>query len=299
MIDRTDVERAADRIAGRVRRTPVLEVEDRRFGWPTFLKLELLQHTGSFKPRGIFNRMLAASVPEVGVIAASGGNAGLAVAHAARELGHRAEIFVPESSPRLKVERLRTLGAEVTVTGAFYAEALDASAERAAETGALVVHAYDQPEVVAGQGTLACELAEQIPGLDTVLVAAGGGGLVAGIAAALEGRRCGVVAVEPVDVAVGGVAADSLGARRVGRICFAVATRTGIRSTLVPDEAIVSAQRMLWAEFRVVAEPGGAAALAALLCGAYKPHPDERVGVVVCGANTDPATVTGLSGSAK
>ena len=307
MIDRGDVEEAAARIEGRVRRTPILEVEERRFGTPVYLKLELLQHTGSFKPRGIFNRMLAAVVPEAGVIVASGGNAGLAVAHAARELGHRAEIFVPESSPDVKIQRLRALGAGVTVTGAYYADALRASAARAEASGAMVVHAYDQAEVVAGQGTLALELAAQVPDLDAVLVAVGGGGLVAGIAAALEPTaRCQVVAVEPercptlhdalaagepVDVSVGGVAADSLGARRVGRVCFAVATRTGLRGVLVPDDAIVAAQRVLWEEFRVVAEPGGAAALAALLCGAYKPAPDERVAVVVCGANTDPAAV--------
>lgn len=288
-----------------MRRTPVLAVEERRFGAPVYLKLEVLQHTGSFKPRGIFNRMLAADVPDAGVIAASGGNAGLAVAHAARELGYRAEIFVPESSPEVKIDRLRALGAEVTVTGAYYADALRASAERAEAGGALVVHAYDQPEVVAGQGTLGLELAAEVPGLDTVLVAVGGGGLVAGIAAALEGH-CRVVAVEPercptlhdalaagepVDVTVGGVAADSLGARRIGRICFTVATRAGIHDLLVSDEAIVSAQQVLWEEFRVVAEPGGAAALAALLCGAYRPDPGERVAVVVCGANTDPAAV--------
>lgn len=307
VIDDTDVTRAAARIAGRVRRTPVLPVAERRFPSPVFLKLELLQHTGSFKPRGIFNRMLAAPVPEAGVIAASGGNAGLAVAYAAGELGHRAEIFVPESTPQIKVDRLRALGADVTLTGEFYADALGASEERAASSGALVVHAYDQPEVAAGQGTLALELAEQVPEPDTVLVAVGGGGLVAGIAAALDGRsrvvavepeRCptlheAMVAGEPVDVTVGGVAADSLGARRVGRVCFAVASRTGTRHVLVPDEAIVAAQRLLWDDFRVIAEPGGATALAGLLCGAYKPDPDERVAVVVCGANTDPATVAG------
>lgn len=311
-IDRGDVEDAARRTAGRVRRTPVLEVNAERFGAPVYLKLELLQHTGSFKPRGIFNRMLAANVPAAGAIAASGGNAGLAVAHAAGELGHRAEILVPETTPDIKVDRLRALGADVTLTGAFYADALRASAERAEAGGALVVHAYDQVEVAAGQGTLALELAEQVPRLDTVLVAVGGGGLLAGIAAALEGR-CRIVAVEPdrcptlhealaagepVDVTVGGLASDSLGARRIGEVGFAVATRTGVHTVLVPDEAIAAAQRVLWDEFRLIAEPGGAAALAALLSGAYEPAADEHVAVVVCGANTDPAKVAGNSGNA-
>ena len=305
MIGRADVERAAARIAGHVRRTPVLEIADAALGAPLVLKLELLQATGSFKVRGAFNRLLDAPRHPAGVVAASGGNHGLGVAHAARTLGLRAEIFVPTSSPPVKVERLRALGADVTVTGAFYADALAASATRAASTGALVVHAYDQPEVAAGQGTLALELEQQAPALDTVLVAVGGGGLVAGIAAALEGR-CRVVAVEPehcptlhdalaaqrpVEVTVGGVAADSLGARRIGDVCFAVARRTGMRSLLVGDDAIARARRLLWEELRVTAEHGGATALAALLCGAYTPVAGERVAVVVSGGNTDPATL--------
>jgi threonine dehydratase len=304
-LDRRAVERAARRIAGRVRRTPAVAVEAPLFGTPVVLKLELLQLTGSFKVRGAFNRLLGSPPPPAGVIAASGGNHGLGVAHAAAALGVRAEVFVPVSSPPVKLDRLRALGAEVTVTGAFYADALQASEARARDTGALVVHAYDQPEVAAGQGTLALELEEQAGGLDTVLVGVGGGGLGAGIAAALEGR-CGVVAVEParcptlrraldagepVDVDVGGVAADSLGARRIGQVCFDVARRTGMRSLLVEDDAIVAARQLLWREFRVTAEHGGATALAALLCRAYRPSRGERVAVVVSGGNTDPATL--------
>ncbi|GAA3146240.1 threonine/serine dehydratase [Planomonospora alba] len=299
-----DVERAAARIAGYARRTPVLEAAP-----GLVLKLESTQHAGSFKARGGFNRVLAAreagGLPEAGVIAASGGNHGLAVAYVARALGVRAEIFVPTVSSPVKVAGLRALGAEVTQTGAIYAEAYEASAKRAAETGALEIHAYDQPEVVAGQGTVALELLEQTGGVDTVLVAVGGGGLVAGITAALGGRAR-VVAVEPeliptlnralaaggpVRVGVGGVGADALGASRIGRIAYDVASAAGVESVLVPDGAIVEARRELWRSCRVAAEHAGAAALAALRCGAYVPSPGERVAVVVCGGNTDPATL--------
>jgi threonine dehydratase len=307
VITRGDVEEAAGRVGGRVRRTPVVEVEPEAFDTsaPLLLKLELLQHTGSFKPRGIFNRILCeqATARADGVIAASGGNAGLAVAYAAARLGLRAEIFVPESSSPVKVARLRELGAAVSVTGAWYADAYAASQRRAEATGALVVHAYDQPEVAAGQGTVARELEAQAPRFDTVLVAVGGGGLLAGIATwvagrarvvAIEPERCPTLAAaiergEPVDVEVGGVAADSLGARRLSAGALAAARRAGAASVLVPDEAILEARRRLWAQLRVVAEPGGACALAALTCGAYRPAPGERVAVVVCGGNTDPS----------
>ena len=306
-----DVEAAARRIAGLVRRTPVIDVEvaveDTEI--PLVLKLELLQHTGSFKPRGAFNRVLSAEVPPVGLIAASGGNHGLAVAHVASRLGLRAEIFVPETAPDIKVERLRSFGSDIVVhlAGELYADAHEASVIRAEETGALVVHPYDQPEVVAGQGTVARELEEQVPGLDTVLVAVGGGGLIGGAAAWFD-NRVDVVAVEPetssalsqaldaghpVDVHVSGVAADSLGARRVGDIAFAVARRAVARHLTVADQDIVEAQHRLWRDVRLVAEPGGATALAAITSGAYRPTPGERVAVVVCGANTDPATVAG------
>ncbi len=309
MVTKTDIEAAASRVAGRVRTTPVLTVEPAAFGLPcpVTLKLELFQHTASFKPRGAFNRMLSAGIPEAGVVAASGGNHGLGVAYAARELGVPAEIFVPESTPSVKVARLRALGARVTVTGVYYAEAYEASQKRAAETGALVVHAYDQPEVVAGQGTLGRELLQQMPDVETVVVAVGGGGLLAGVATAVAGHAR-VVAAEPrpiptlnraltaggpVDVPVSGVAADSLGARRIGDIAYQVAVDTGVHSVLVPDEAIRQARQLLWDQCRIVAEPGGACALAALVCGAYVPGPDEHVAVVVCGGNTDPSDLVG------
>jgi len=307
-VDRSAVVAARERIAGRVRRTPVLEAGPGAFGLdtPVVLKLELLQHTGSFKPRGAFNRMLSAEVPKAGVIAASGGNFGLAVAFAARELGHAAEIFVPETSPPVKAERIRGQRAEVRIIPGYYADALEACERRAAETGALFMHAYDQREVVAGQGTIGAELSEQVPDADAVLVAVGGGGLIAGIAAWYSGdiRVIGVEpdacptltmaleAGEPVDAPVGGVAADSLGPKRAGAIATEIAKRYVERVVLVPDDAIVEAQRRLWNETRVVAEPGGAASLAALLSGAYRPADGERVVVLVCGANTDPAGVT-------
>ncbi len=269
---------------------------------PVTLKLELLQHTGSFKPRGAFHRVLTAPERPSLVVAASGGNHGLAVAHAARALGIEAEVFVPESAPAVKVAGIRARGARVTLVGASYAEAAAASAERAAAPGALAVHAYDDPAVLAGQGTVALELSEQAPGLDTVLVATGGGGLVGGIAA-WYGTATQVVSVEthgastlhaalaagrPVDVEVGGLAADSLGAKRIGEHGFASAVAAGVRAVLVSEEAVRAARRLLWQELRVTAEPGGAVALAALLEGAHSPADGERVGVVVCGGNADP-----------
>jgi threonine dehydratase len=306
LIVRDDVEAAADRLGDRVRRTPSVVLDARPFGTPVALKLELLQHTGSFKARGMLNRLLVAGLPAgERVVAASGGNAGLAVAYAARELGLTAHIVVPVTAPPVKVERLRALGAAVVQEGTAYAEAYSVAAGYAERSGLAMVHAYDQPEVGAGNGTLALELVEQVGPVDTVLVAAGGGGLVAGIAAALEGRAR-VVAVEPercptlhaalaagkpVDVEVAGIAADSLGAGRVGEVCWSVARRTGLSSVLVPDEAIARARGRLWRELRVLAEYGGAAALAALVTGAYLPEPGEKVAAVVCGGNTDPAAV--------
>ncbi|MFB4311305.1 threonine/serine dehydratase [Actinomadura sp. GTD37] len=307
MIAHSDVQAAARRVAGHVRRTPLIEVDPGEAG-RMWLKLELTQHTGSFKARGAFNHILAARdegrLPGVGVVAASGGNAGLAFAHAAAEAGVPAEVFVPETAPAVKVARLRALGAAVVQVGTRYADAQDAAVKRAADTGALFCHAYDLPEVCAGQGTLGLELLEQTGGaVDTVLIAVGGGGLMAGVAAALEGTAR-VVGVEPetiptleralhagrpVDVDVSGVAADSLGATRLGGIAFAVASRTGVRPVLVSDEAIIAARRHLWAEYRLVVEHGTAAALAALRTGGYRPSPGERVAVVLCGANTDPS----------
>jgi len=307
VIAHSDVQAAARRIAGHVRRTPLIEIEPGPAG-RMWLKLELAQHTGSFKARGAFNHVLAARdegrLPDTGVVAASGGNAGLAFAYAAAEAGVPAEVFVPETAPAVKVARLRALGAAVVQVGTRYAEAQDAATKRAADTGALLCHAYDLPEVCAGQGTLGLEILEQTGGeVDTVLIAVGGGGLMAGVAAALEGAAR-VVGVEPesiptleralragrpVDVDVSGVAADSLGATRLGEIAFSVATRTGVRPVLVPDEAIIEARRHLWDEYRLVVEHGTAAALAALRTGAHRPAPDERVLVVLCGANTDPS----------
>lgn len=308
MLDRDGITAAATRIAPYLRRTPVLALQPEAFGLPgqITLKLEFLQVTGSFKPRGAFNRFLSARIPQAGVIAASGGNHGLAVAHAARRLGVPAAIFVPTIAAPTKLQRIRDSGAEVIVGGATYAEALAASTARAEATGALVVHAYDQPEVILGQGTLGLELMEQAPALDTVLVAVGGGGLIAGLALAYAQSGTHVIGVEPilaptlrealaagrpVPVAVSGVAADSLGAREAGALAFAIARDHVERVLLVEDEAIRAAQRALWRELRIVVEPGGAAAFAALLCGTYRADPDERVGLVLCGGNTDPAGV--------
>ena len=306
-LERADIMAAADRIRGYVRSTPVIEAGAGSFGWdaPLALKFELLQHTGSFKPRGAFNKMLASDVPDTGVVAASGGNFGLAVAYAARSLGHRAEIFVPDTSPAAKIDRIGEMGADVRVIPGYYHEASIAARERQAETGALAMHPFDQAEVVAGGGTIGLEISEQVLDTDTVLVAVGGGGLIAGIASWFRGdvRVVGVepeacptmhaalVAGEPVDVEVGGIAADSLGPRRVGRIAFAAARNWVDRVVLVPDEAIREGQRRLWRDLHVVAEPGGAASLAALTGGAYVPETGERVVVLLCGANADPATV--------
>ena len=308
MIGRIDIEAAWTRIAARVRKTPVIELAGgtfERLAASLTLKLECLQVAGSFKPRGAFSRMLGVSVPSSGVIAASGGNHGIAVAHAAKTLGHRAEIFVPEVISAAKVARLKELGAAVNIVGKVYGDALAASQKRAAETGALVLHAYDQPEILAGQGTVAREFEQQAPELDTVLVAVGGGGLIGGMAAWYRGKTkligveprtsralwAALEASEPVDVEVSGVAADSLGARRVGELMLPLAKEFVQRVVLVDDAAIVAAQKALWRAIRIVAEPGGAAALAAVLSGAYTPAPDERVGILVCGANCDPGSV--------
>jgi threonine dehydratase len=300
VITRSDVEAAARRVAGHVRRTPVVEIGDLWF------KLEFLQHAGSFKARGAFNRLLSADVPAAGVIAASGGNHGLAVAHAAASLGIPAEVFVPANAPAVKVARLLTSGAKVVHHGREYAEAYAHALLRAEESGALFCHAYDQPGVAAGQGTLGIELLAQTGGVDTVVLAVGGGGLLAGVAAVVEGHAR-VVGVEPrsiptlhsalaaggpVDVPVSGVAADSLGARRLGSIAYEVATRTGVRSVLVSDEDAVAARRWVWEQTRMVVEHAAGVAVAALLTGAYRPAPDERVAVVLCGANTDPSDLT-------
>lgn len=303
MISRTEIQDAGRRIAMHVRRTPVMALEEKAFGIDAriFFKLECLQHTGSFKPRGAFNCILNSDIGEAGVIAASGGNHGAAVAYAAHKLGHHAEIFVPEITPKNKVNRLKKYGSAITITGNSYAEALAASKERALETGAVAIHAYDDARVLAGQGTLGMELEEQVRGLDSILIAVGGGGLIGGVAAWYQ-DRVRVISVEPeraptlhkslaagkvVDVDTGGVAADSLGARRVGELMFPIAQKFVTQSLLVSDEQIIEAQRTLWQQLRLIAEPGGATAFAALLSGVYKSHPGERVGVVLCGSNAD------------
>jgi len=307
MVSRTDIVAAARRIAPHIRHTPVLRDAGTAasLGFPVTLKLELLQHAGSFKPRGAFNRLLSSAIPDAGVVAASGGNHGAAVAYAARSLGVTAEIFVPERTPPAKVARIASYGARVTQQGETYAEALAASRARQAETGALEVHAYDHVDVLAGQGTVGREFELDAPELTHILVATGGGGLIGGIAAWYAGSAA-VISVEPegcptlhhalragrpVDAPVGGLAADSLGARQVGGLMFPLAQHHVAASILVPDAAIADAQRALWDSFRLIAEPGGATALAALLSGRFIPPDDARVGVVVCGANTDPGKV--------
>jgi threonine dehydratase len=311
MITSSDVRAAAGRIAGYIRTTPLIEADPGTFqAGRVWLKLEQLQHTGSFKARGAFNRIRWAAgqglLPAAGVVAASGGNAGLAVAYAAARHNLPARVYVPAAAPAVKVARLRDYGACVVQGGSGYADAYEAAAKHAAEAGALFCHAYDQPEICAGQGTLGLELLGQTSGqLDTVLVAVGGGGLMAGVAAAIEGRAT-VAGVEPatiptfhaalavgrpVDVSVSGVAADSLGATRLGDIAYAVATRTRARSVLVGEADIIAARQLLWDRYRLAVEHGGATAFAALLSGAYQPRDGERIAVVVCGANTDPATL--------
>ncbi|MFN4141029.1 threonine/serine dehydratase [Aestuariivirga sp.] len=300
MITREAITRAAQRIGPHVRRTPVVEVAVEGVALPVTLKLELLQHSGSFKARGAFNTLLGAEVGAAGVATASGGNHGAAVAFAARQLGHRAKIFVPEIASPAKVARIASYGAEIVQKGANYSEALALCEAHIAETSATGVHAYDAEATLEGQGTLARELEDQAPGLDTLLVAVGGGGLIGGIAAWYQsGVR--LVGVEPfscntlhaslaagerVPVKTSGLAADSLGATTVGRLMFEIAKDHVSGVALVSDDDIRAAQRKLWQETQLVTEPGGAAAFAALLSGAYRPEKDERVGVVVCGANT-------------
>jgi threonine dehydratase len=302
-LGRERVEEVYAAIGPHVRRTPVLELDGADFSLPAValaLKLELLQHSGSFKVRGAFANLLLRPLPEAGVVAASGGNHGAAVAFAAQRLGVRARVYVPAVCSPAKLARIRACGAELEVVGERYADALAESERWAARSGALPVHAFDQPETLLGQATLGLELERQAPGLDTVLVAVGGGGQIGGISAWYAGRLR-VVGVEPegaptltealragrpVDAPAGSVAADSLAPLRVGELTFPIAQAFVERVVLVSDDAIRSAQEALWDRVRLVAEPGGATALAALLAGAYRPAPGERVGVVVCGGNT-------------
>jgi threonine dehydratase len=298
------IEQCEKLIRPHIRRTPVIEVEGRDFDLPIealTLKLELLQHSGSFKVRGAFTNLLTRAVPEAGVVAASGGNHGAAVAYAAMRLAKPAKIFLPSVSSPAKVARIRDYGADLAVEGDRYADALAASRTWAERTGALQVPAFDQDETIMGQGTVALELEQQAPRLDTVLVAVGGGGLIAGIAAWYAGRVK-VVGVEPfasptltrafeagrpVDAEAGGLAADSLAPQRVGERVFPIVRQYAPQTVLVSDEAIANAQAALWRVLRIVAEPGGAAAFSALLSGAYTPQPGERVAVIICGGNTE------------
>jgi threonine dehydratase len=290
-------------IRSRIRRTPIVEADGGDFGLASSrlsFKLELLQHAGSFKTRGAFANLLTREIPKAGIVAASGGNHGAAVAYAAMKLGIPAKIFVPTISSPAKIARIRSYRADLVVIGERYADALAASEAWAAESGALTIHAFDQPETLLGQGSVGLELEEQAPDLDTLLVAVGGGGLIAGIAAWFAGRVR-VIGVEPeaaptltmaleagspVDAEAGGIAADSLAPRRVGELVFPIVQQFVERVVLVPDDAIRQSQQALWEGLRVVAEPGGAATFAALLSGRYTPRSGEHVGVLLSGGNT-------------
>jgi threonine dehydratase len=297
------IEEAANRIAPYVRYTSVLELEAGALDVPgrIILKLDLLQPTGTFKIRGAFNLLLARE-PEL-VVAASGGNFALAIAHAARVLGVRAHLFVPDSSPPEKIRGLQDSGAEVTVVPGVYKNALAVSQSFAGEVGGFLAHAYDLPEVVAGAGTCGVEILRQVPGVDSILVAVGGGGLIGGVASAVR-TRARIIGVEtegtptlhaaraaghPVEVEVGGLALSSLGSSRLGEIAWEAARQWVTDSLLVSDEAVRQAQRFLWERCRLVVEPGAATTIAALLSGAYVPAPEETVVALVCGANVDPA----------
>lgn len=305
MIDAKQIAATEKLIRPHIRRTPVVEIDPRDFGlagsaFSLTLKLEQLQHAGSFKSRGAFANLLMRDVPKPGVAAASGGNHGAAVAYAARALGVPAKIFVPSISSPAKIERIRSYGAELVVGGERYADALTASEAWVAKSGALPIHAYDAPETIRGAGTLGLELEAQAPEIETILVGVGGGGLIAGLAAWYGGRirvigaepesaptlRAALAAGKPVDVAVGGLAADSLGARQIGEHVFPIAKAHVNQAILVTDQAIRAAQRALWNVARLVVEPGGAAAFAALLSAGYVPRAGERVGIMLSGANT-------------
>jgi threonine dehydratase len=290
-------------IGGYIRRTPVITIDRAELGLPPgplSLKLEMLQHSGSFKVRGAFTNLLLREVPAAGVAAASGGNHGAAVAYAASILGVPARIFVPEVSSPAKIGRIRSYGADLVVRGATYSDALAISEDWIAATGAMPVHAYNQVETILGAGTTGLELMQQAPSADTVLAGVGGGGLLSGIATAADASMrvvgaepegaptmtAAIAAGQPVDAATGSVAVDSLAPRQVGELTYGVISKHAHAIVLVTDEAILAAQQLLWERLRVVAEPGACAALAALLSGQYRPEPDEHVAVVLSGANT-------------
>ncbi len=297
------IEATYARIASHIRRTPVVEVDGADFDLnlsALTLKLELLQHAGSFKSRGAFNNLLTRKIPPAGIVAASGGNHGAAVAFAAMKLGIPAKIFVPSVASPAKIQQIQAYGADLVIGGERYADALLASEAWISHSGALPIHAFDQVETLLGQATVGLELEQQAPKLDTLLVSVGGGGLIAGIAAWYCGKIK-IVGVEPelaptltrafaagrpVDAEAGGIAADSLAPRRVGELVFPIAKQFVSGTVLVSDEALREAQRTLWKNLRIVAEPGGAAAFAALLSGRYVAQPNERIGVLICGGNT-------------
>jgi len=286
-----------------IRRTPVLDVDGADFRLDSIriaFKLEFLQHTGSFKPRGAFTNLLTREIPAAGVVAASGGNHGIAVAYAAMKLAKPATIFVPNVTPQTKLDRIRGYGANLVIAGDRYNDALLASESWREQSGAMPVHAYDQLETLLGQATVGWEYEQQAPDLDSLLVAIGGGGLIGGVAGWYAGRLK-IIGVEPetaptltraleagkpVDAEAGGIAADSLAPKRVGELMFPIAQKFISRVALVSDDAIRDAQRELWNSLRIASEPGGAAAFSALLSGVYQPAPGERVGVLLCGGNT-------------
>lgn len=301
--DQKHITAAYARIREHIRRTPVLEMHGADFvlgAFPLFLKLELLQHTGSFKARGAVTNLMFRDVPPAGVVAASGGNHGVAVAFAAKKFNVRARIFVPSVCPAAKRQLIQGYGADLVIAGDRYADALEASKAWEGESGAMPIHAFDQHETLLGQGTVGLEFEEQVPDLDSLFVAVGGGGLIGGIAAWYQ-KRIAVIGVEPeaaptlvrareagrpVDAEAGGIAADSLAPKRVGELMFPIAQKYVQRVVLVSDDQIREAQELLWKSARIVAEPGGAAALAALTSGIYRPRNGERVGVLICGGNT-------------
>lgn len=310
-VEPSDIASAHERIGAHIRRTPIMETAlASARGTRIFFKLELTQHAGSFKSRGAFNNLLSRKVPASGVTAASGGNHGIAVAQAAKRLGYRARIFVPEISAKVKVDAIRATGCELTVGGARYADAQLSCEAYASESGALLVHPIDSVATIAGRGTLAKEWEDDHRALgwdrvDTVLVGVGGGGLIAGMAAwwrervkvisvEPEGSRClqaALLAGHPVDVPVNSIAADSLGARRAGDLVFQIARHAVADSILVADDAIKEAQQLLLRDYRIISEPGGAAALGAVISGRYKPQLGEHLGVLLCGGNVDPTTI--------
>lgn len=299
-LDRTSIEATAERIAPFIRRTPVMNIAVPGLSQPICLKLEQLQHTGSFKARGAFSNLVGAKTPEVGVVAASGGNHGAAVAYAAKVLGIPARIFVPRISSPAKVARIASYGATIVQDGANYQDSLSLCCGYTEKSGAMDIHAYNTEVTLNGPGTLAREFEEQAPELDTVLIAVGGGGLIGGMASwyqsrvkiiGVEPEACNALyaalgAGKPVTVKPAGVAADSLGASSAGNLMFPIAQKHVDRVILISDDDIRNAQRFLWTAAQIVTEPGGAAALASLLSGRYKPEKHERVGVIVCGANT-------------